>query len=76
MTHQNHNNRVWLNAPGQSGFPSSLRASEAMKHAITFHASKQVQDRYNLSVPSVFFSDLASPTVPHNQRDTPIHVAS
>jgi hypothetical protein len=30
---------------------------------------KRVQDRYNLSVPNVLFSDLALPTVPQNQRD-------
>ena len=29
----------------------------------------RVQDRYNLSVLSVLFSDLRLPTVPQNQRD-------
>ena len=39
-------------------------------------AISRVQNRYNLSVPNVFFSDLALPTVPQSQRDTLIHVAS
>ena len=32
---------------------------------------KRVQDRYNLSVPSVLFRGFGSPTVPQNQRDIP-----
>ena len=32
---------------------------------------KRVQDRYNLSVPSVLFRCFGSPTVPQNQRDIP-----
>src|ERR1035437_2336079 len=41
---------------------------------LTGTAISRVQNRYNLSVPNVFFSDLALPTVPQSQRDTLIHV--
>jgi hypothetical protein len=39
-------------------------------------AVSRIQDRYNLSVPSVFFRNLALPTVPQSQRDTLIHIPS
>ncbi len=42
--------------------PSKIEARPEVWFAL-----KQVQDRYNLSVPSVLFRDLALPTVPHNQ---------
>jgi hypothetical protein len=32
--------------------------------------NSRVQTSYNLSVPNVFFIDLALPTVPQSQRDT------
>jgi hypothetical protein len=38
-----------------------------LEHQRARGIAKRVQDRYNLSVPDVLFSDLALPTVPHNQ---------
>jgi hypothetical protein len=39
-------------------------------HAFTRQITKRVQDRYNLSVPSLLLRALGSPTVPQNQRVT------
>ena len=41
-----------------------------------FTPAIQVHNRYNLSVLRVFFSNLAWPTVPQNQRDTFSHAVS
>ena len=54
------------------------RGRHKVRTYIHFHAGQQkrVQNRYNLSVPSVLFRDLGLPTVPQNQRDTFTALAS